>query len=74
MGDALLESPMSKQKPKRPNPEKDVFLRLPPEYGELLRKIKAKTLRATTVETQIALERRAKALGIPFTPNYPEDI
>jgi len=65
----------SGKKPTEPDPDQHVsgfMIRLPEEYRDILRKIKAKTGRAMTVATQMALEREARALGVDFTPNWPE--
>ena len=71
-----LEEPptMAKKKPKPDQHLSRFFVRLPEEYRELLQSMAAKTSRPMTLEVQIALERRAKALGVKFTPNHPENI
>jgi predicted DNA-binding protein len=69
-----LERPMAKKKSEQVQEPKDVHLRLPPEYGVILDAISAMTARPKTVEVQIAIERRAKSLGVTFTPNWPETV
>jgi hypothetical protein len=72
-----LEEPPNMAKSNKPRPDQHTsrfFIRLPEEYRELLQAIQAKYRRPMTIETQIAIERRAKALGIKFKPNFPEDI
>lgn len=48
------------------------MIRLPEEYREILRRIKAKTGLPMTVATQMALEKEAQAIGVDFTPNWPD--
>lgn len=64
-----------------PNPEAEgwgkdpdyFMLRLPASTGMLLRMIQAATARTLTVEVQIAVERRAQALGLKITPKFNPD-
>lgn len=69
---AKKSKPARKPTPE-PEPPPDVVLRLPPEYDLILSAMK-KRGRAKVVSAQIALERLAKAEGIPFTPNWPENL
>ena len=61
-----------KKKQTTPPTDNDVHLRLPPEYGVLLDTMKARTGRTRTISTQVALEKLAREMGIPFKPNWPE--
>jgi hypothetical protein len=49
-------------------------IQLPPEYGELLEKIKKRTGQPKSWAAQVAIEHRARKLGIEFTPNWPESL
>jgi hypothetical protein len=74
MGTELLDMPVAKSKrpAKLPEPAKPFLLKLPVEYRDALIAAKAKTGREMTVSGQIALEMYFRAIGIPFTPNWPE--
>jgi hypothetical protein len=76
MDTALMESPpVAKQKKPAPRPldaEKPFLLKLPHEYREALQAAKERTGREMTVSGQIALEMYFRAIGVPFTPNWPE--
>jgi predicted DNA-binding protein len=49
-------------------------VQLPPEYGELLEKIKRKTGQPKSWAAQVAIEHRARRLGIDFVPNWAEEL
>jgi hypothetical protein len=73
--DTALAEPMAKKKPDETPPTGDRFLlSLPTEYWHLLRAICKADHRNMTTETQIALEARARKLGLKFRPNYPDGI
>lgn len=71
---ATQERTMAKKKAKdEDQPVGDTFqLRLPIEYWTALRVVESRTGRPMSVSGQIALEMYFRALGVPFTPNWPE--
>lgn len=61
------------KRPKKDEPAGDFFqLKLPTEYWHWLQAAEAKTGRSMSVSAQIALEMYLRAIGVDFTPNWPE--